>query len=244
MSDADFLKIKLQLLQFQTDVSSAQLTLIQARDALRAFLGYDAVPADYDVVGDLAYVPLHGNREDMQAQALGIRPDYLAATEGVTAALSQYELAKANGKRNVTTTLDYTHVSAINSASFIFNMEIPIFDRNQGEIARTHVAITQAEETKTSAEETVMNDVAVAFEAARTGEQVVQLYESGYLKNAQDSRDISQYAYQHGAASLLDYLDAERSYRATQLAYRQALATYMLAVEQLREAVGTEPALR
>ena len=68
---------------------------------------------------------------------------------------------------------------------------------------------------------------------------MVQLYLSGYLKQAEDSRDISEYAYKRGAASLLDFLDAERSYRATQLAYRQALATYMLAFEQLREVVGT-----
>ena len=68
---------------------------------------------------------------------------------------------------------------------------------------------------------------------------MITLYQSGYLKQAQDSRDISEYAYRRGAASLLDSLDAERSYRATQLAYRQLLATYMLALEQLREAVGT-----
>ena len=77
-----------------------------------------------------------------------------------------------------------------------------------------------------------------AYEAARTDGQVVELYESGYLNAAQQSRDISHFAYQKGAASLLDFLDAERSYRATQLAYRQALGTYMLDVEQLREAVG------
>ncbi len=53
------------------------------------------------------------------------------------------------------------------------------------------------------------------------------------------SRDISEYAYRRGAASLIDFLDAERTYRANQLAYRQALASYMLALEQLRDAVGT-----
>jgi len=84
-----------------------------------------------------------------------------------------------------------------------------------------------------------MTDVATAYEAVKTGAQVIDLYQSGYLKQAQDSRDISEYAYKRGAASLLDFLDAERSYRATQLAYRQALATYMLALEQLREAAGT-----
>lgn len=239
MSEGDFLKIKLQMLQFQTDVSSAELGLVQAKEGLRALLGYDAVPANYDVAGDLTYTPLHLNREDLQAMAMGLRPDLMAAKQGVTAADSQYQLAKANGKRNLTTTLDYTHVSGLNNASFIMNIEIPIFDRNQGEIARTHYAITQSQELKTAAEETVMTDVATAYEAVKTGDQVVQLYESGYLNQAKESRDISEYAYKRGAASLLDFLDAERSYRATQLAYRQALATDMLALEQLREAVGT-----
>ncbi len=239
ISEGDFLKIKLQLLQFQTDVSSAQLARVQALASLRALIGYDAVPGNFDVVGELKYTPLHLNREDLQSMALGLRPDLMAAKQGVTAANSQYQLAKANGKRDLTTSLMYTHVSAINSASFLFNIEIPIFDRNQGEIARTHYAITQSQENKTVAEETVMTDVATAYEAVKTGDQIVELYESGYLKQAQESRDISEYAYKRGAASLLDFLDAARSYRATQLAYRQSLATDMLALEQLREAVGT-----
>jgi len=238
ISEGDLLKIKLQLLQFQMDVSQAQLGLVQAFASLRALLGYDTLPADYEVIGELAYEPLKMNQEDLQLKALQLRPDFIAAQQGVTAAQSQFSLAKANGKRDLTTTFDYTHVSGLNSAGLTFNIEIPIFDRNQGEIARTHYAIAQAQETKTSVEETVMTDVANAYQAFKTGDQVVQLYLSGYLKQAEDSRDISEFAYKRGAASLLDFLDAERSYRATQLAYRQALATYMLAIEQLREVVG------
>ena len=238
ISEGDLLKIKLQLLQFQMDVSQARLGLLQAFASLRGLLGYDALPADYEVIGELAYEPLKMNQEDLQLKALQLRPDFIAAQRGVTAAQSQYSLAKANGKRDLTTTFDYTHVSALNNAGLTLSIEIPIFDRNQGEIARTNYAIAQAQETKTSAEETVMTDVANAYQAFKTGDQVVQLYLSGYLKQAEDSRDISEYAYKRGAASLLDFLDAERSYRATQLAYRQALATYMLAIEQLREVVG------
>jgi cobalt-zinc-cadmium efflux system outer membrane protein len=99
--------------------------------------------------------------------------------------------------------------------------------------------ITQAQEGQSFASEGVLTDVTNAYENLRTNNAVVNLYMAGYLKEAEDSRDISQYAYQRGAASLLDYLDAERSYRATQLAYHQALANYMLAVEQIRQAVGT-----
>ena len=92
--------------------------------------------------------------------------------------------------------------------------------------------------------ETVLTDVENAYQGLKTNDQIVQLYTSGYLQQAKDSRDISEYAYQRGAASLLDFLDAERSFRAIQLAYRQALANYLLSLEQLKEAVGTRNLLR
>jgi cobalt-zinc-cadmium efflux system outer membrane protein len=239
ISEGDYLKIKLQLLQFETDVSSARLAKVQALVGLREFLGYNAVPADYDVIGDLAYAPLQAKVEDLETKALRERPDFRAAELGITAAQSQILLAKANAKVDVNGTYDFTHVSGENTASLFVNFELPIFNRNQGEIARTGHALTQAQELQQGASDTVLSDVAVAYEAVRSNDEVVQLYTSGYLKQAQDSRDISEYAYRRGAASLLDFLDAERSYRSIQLAYRQALASYMTALEQLKEAVGT-----
>jgi len=239
LSEGDYLKIKLQLLQFQTDVSSARLAKVQALIGLREFLGYSAVPANFDVIGELEYQPLKANAEDLQMKALRERPDYRAAELGVTAAQSQIQLAKANAKVDVTGTYDFTHVSGENTASLFANFELPIFNRNQGEIARTGYALTQAQEQQQATSDTVLSDVSNAFEAVKSNDEVVQLYTSGYLKQAQDSRDISEYAYKRGAASLLDFLDAERSYRAVQLAYRQALSSYMTALEQLKEAVGT-----
>src|SRR5271156_114813 len=239
IGEGDYLKIKLQLLQFQTDVSSARLAKAQALVGLRGFLGYNAVPADFDVIGDLAYQQLKANLEDLQMKAMRERPDFRAAELGITAAQSQILLAKANAKVDVNGTFDYTHVSGENTASIFVNFPLPIFNRNQGEIARTGYALTQAQEQQQSVSDTVLSDVANAYEALRSNDEVVQLYTSGYLKQAQDSRDISEYAYKRGAASLLDFLDAERSYRSVHLAYRQALASYMTALEQLKEAVGT-----
>jgi cobalt-zinc-cadmium efflux system outer membrane protein len=239
ISEGDLLKIKLQLLQFLTDVSAARLAKVQALAGLRELLGYDAAPAGFDVTGDLAYVPLKAKVEDLQAMALRERPDLRAAELGVTATQSQILLAQANAKVDVNGTYDFAHTGGQNSASIFVGFDLPIFNRNQGEIARTRYALTQSQELQQSASDTVMTDVASAYEAVRSNDEVVQLYVSGYLKQAGDSRDISEYAYKAGSASLLDFLDAERSYRSTQLAYRQALASYMTALEQLRQAVGT-----
>ena len=239
IGEGDLLKIKLQMLQFQTDVSAAQLGRVQGLSDLRQLLGYESIAPDYDVAGAFDYQPVKGNLEDFQAKALLSRPDLQVAQQGVIAATSQHELQKAIGKRDVTGQVNYTHISSLNTVSLFGQIQMPIFDRNQGEIARAGFAVTQAQEQEKLASGQVLTDVKDAFENLSTNDKVVGLYRSGFLDQAQQSRDISEYAYRHGAASLLDFLDAERSYRTTQLGYRQALASYLLALEQLRQAVGT-----
>jgi len=239
LSEGDFLKIKLQLLQFQTDVSAARLAKLQSLAALRQLLGFESVPDDFDVQGTLAYQPVYANLNELKSLAAINRPDLRAAQLAVTAAESQLALQQANGKMDITGTFNYTHTAGLNTGAFYYNMPLPIFNRNQGEIARAHYAITQAQEQASETTQQVSTDVVQAYENLRTNDEIVRLYQGGYVDQAKQSREISEYAYQKGAASLLDFLDAERTYRANQLAYRQALANYMLALEQMRQAVGT-----
>src|SRR5262249_25379324 len=100
-------------------------------------------------------------------------------------------------------------------------------------------AIMQAQEQQSAAKGQVLTDVKDAYEGLREAERILQYYQSGYLGTSQKSRDISEYAYRRGAATLLDFLDAERTFRNTQLGYRQALGAYLTVLEQLRQAVGT-----
>ncbi|MGA2434812.1 MAG: TolC family protein, partial [Bryobacteraceae bacterium] len=193
----------------------------------------------YDVTGAFDYQPLSLALEELQAKALANRPDLRAAVQGVTAAGSQHELARANGKVDVTGAGNYSHVNGISAFTFNISVPLPIFDRNQGEIARTHFAVTQAEQQQAAARGQALTDVRDAYEALLSSDRVAQYFRSGYLDVSQKNRDISEYAYRRGATSLLDFLDAERSYRATQLAWRQTIAAYLTALEQLREAVGT-----
>jgi cobalt-zinc-cadmium efflux system outer membrane protein len=239
MSEGDFLKIKLQLLQFQSDVSAAKLAKLQSLAALRQLLGFETVPDDYDVQGTLDYQPVHADLKDLKNVAAVNRPDLRATQQAVTAAESQLALQKANGKMDITGTFDYSHTAGASTASFFYNMPLPIFNQNQGEIARAQFGITQAQEQASETAQQVLTDVVTAFANLQTNDQIIQLYQGGYVDQARQSRDISEYAYRKGAASLLDYLDAERTYRANQFAYRQALASYMLALEQMRQAVGT-----
>jgi cobalt-zinc-cadmium efflux system outer membrane protein len=202
-------------------------------------LGYDSVPADYDVAGPFEYQPVKTNMEDLQMKALENRPDLRAAQQGVTAATSQWELQKADGKVDVTGQGNYSHVNGISTASVYVSVPLPVFNRNQGNIAQARYAITQTQEQEKASTDQVMTDVHDAYVGLKENDSIVVLYRAGYLDAAVKDRDIEQFAYEHGGASLLDWLNAERTYRVTELAYRQALASYLTALEQLREAVGT-----
>lgn len=239
ISESNILMIEVQLLQFQTDLESAQLAREQGLSDLRQLLGYESVSADYDVVDAFDYLAVKANLDDLKLQALQNRPDLRAAKQGVSAAQSGYLLAKADAVQDLTVQGSYSHVNGINAATFYASIPLPIFNRNQGEIARTHSVISQMEELQKFTSGQVLTDVKDAYEGLKSSDRVVLLYRGKYRDIAKKSRDIADYAYHAGGLALLDFLDAERSYRAAELAYRQALAYYLLALEQLREAVGT-----
>jgi outer membrane protein, heavy metal efflux system len=232
LAEGDYLKLSLQKLQFEQDVSAAVLGLVQARATLRQQLGYQSVTDDFDVKGALEHTKPAVALQDLQQKALDSRADLQAAHTGVTLANDTVSLAFGNRARDWTWSGDYSFQSPSQSGAGVgFSMDLPIHDRNQGEIARSQAAVKQSVETEASTKVGVETDVVNAYYGLQSNEEIVNLYESGYLKQATDSRDISNYAFQRGAASILDLLDAERSYRATQLAYRQALAAHMIAVE-------------
>jgi len=238
ISEDNYLKIELQLLQFEADLEQAQLARQQGLSDLRQLLGYESVSADYDVVDAFDYLPLKTNLEDLQMKALQNRPDLRAAVQGVTAANSAYLLAKADGKPDVTVQGNYSHVNGINAATLYASIPLPIFNRNQGEIARTKSVITMSQEQQAFTNGQVLTDVKDAYEGLKSNDRIVTMYRDKYRDIAKKDRDIADYAYHRGALALLDFLDAERSYRAAELGYRQTLASYLLALEQLREAVG------
>jgi cobalt-zinc-cadmium efflux system outer membrane protein len=240
IAEADFLKITLQKLQFEQDASTAELSLVQAKASLRQLMGFDAVVEDFTVTGDLASSNPSVTLDDLKRDALANRPDLLAAQSGVKLAKDSEALAVSNRARDLTGDTEYDHGGTANTVAFGVSIGLPFHDRNQGNIARSQIAVRQASELESAARATVLTDVTNAYAGLQTNEKIIALYQSGYLDQAQQSLDIATYVYQQGAGTLLDVLDAERTYRATQLAYRQALAAYMTSVQQLNLVVGRQ----
>src|SRR4029079_8330905 len=240
LAEAEFYRIHLHQLQFEQDESAAEVALVQARANLRQLLGFEMIAENFEAVGGLTYTAQTVDLESLKQQALQSRADYLAAQSSVTLAQNTLTLERSNAARDVSGDLDYTHLGDDNTMGVGVSFALPIHDRNQGNIARSQVLVRQATEQELAARYLVVTEVVNAYAGWQTSQKVVGLYQSGYLNESQQSLDISRYVYQRGAGSLLDLLDAERTYRDTQLGYRQALATYMTSVQQLNFAVGKQ----
>ena len=240
LAEGEFYKISLQQLQFEQDVSSAEVSLVQARASLRQLMGYEDVADDYTVDGELTFTKYELSLDDLKRQALESRPDVLAARAGVRLAEDTAALEQANRARDVTGAADYTHLGPDNTFDLGVSFELPFHDRNQGNIARSRIAVRQAGEAEAAARFTAITDVVNAYAAYETSLKVLSLYQSGYLEQARKSLDITTYVYQRGAGSVLDLLEAERTYRDTEVAYRQALADYMTSLRQIDFAVGKQ----
>src|SRR5215467_5131157 len=184
LAEADFYKISLQKLQFEQDLSSAEISLVQARANLRQLVGFDTVDENFEPVGELAHATQTMNLEDLKRQALEARPDLLAAKGGVVAAQKSLQLEKSNRARDVTGELDYTHTGPQNVFGVLGSFDLPMRDRNQGNIAKAEVTVRQSTESELAARYLVLTDVVNAYAGWQTAEKVVKLYESGYLDQA------------------------------------------------------------
>src|ERR1035437_8588258 len=118
--------------------------------------------------------------DDLKLQALENRPDLRAAAQGVTAANSGYLLAKANGVQDLTVQGNYSHVNGINAATIYASIPLPIFNRNQGEIARTHSVVTQMQEQQAFTNGQVLTDVRDAYEGLEANDRLVKMYMDKY----------------------------------------------------------------
>jgi cobalt-zinc-cadmium efflux system outer membrane protein len=238
----DFLQISLQKLQFEQDVSAAELSLIQSKATLRQELGYDTVADDFDVAGDLSHLKITVTLDALKQDALASRPDLQSAEASLKMASDDIDLAISNRARDINGNVNYSR-NAIGPDSVLgvgVAFDLKVHDQNQGNIAHARIVVDQAKETEAATRATVLTDVVSAFAQYQTNDKVLTLFESGYLDQAKQSLDIATYVFQRGAGSLLDLLNAERTYRSTELSYRQALAAYVTSVFQINFVVGRQ----
>jgi cobalt-zinc-cadmium efflux system outer membrane protein len=222
-------------------LQTAEVNLRTAKIQLLALLN-DRTPVEqFDVSGPFDFSNQIEPLDAVRQTALDTRPDLKAALESIDKAKTDHRLAVADGSTDPTIGFDVGRNPPIDQY-FGVSVSIPlrIFDRNQGEKLRTQLDIDRNEKLSEATRAQVFSDVDSAYAMVQSSVILLQPYKERYLQQASRVRDTISFSYDSGAASLLDFLDAQADYRSVQLTYLNLIASYLEAASQLNLAVGRE----
>ena len=246
LAKIDLARIELQRVQYESEIETATVNLRQQKIQLLLLLD-DRTPVDqFDVTGPFDLGPELRPLGDYHQIALDNRPDLRAAIQTIEQSQTNHRLAVSNGSADPTFGAWYTYNASTNNPNgnqtLGLSVSIPlrIFDKNQGEKKRTLIDIDRSQQAAEAAKAQVFSDVDNAYELVRSNIALIKPYKAQYLDQSVYVRDTVTFSYEHGGASLMDFLNAQSDYRVVQLAYLQLIGAYMTAVGQMNLSVGHE----
>jgi cobalt-zinc-cadmium efflux system outer membrane protein len=246
IAQVDLDRLELQRVQYESDLQIAEESLETAKIQLLTLLN-DRTPVDqFDVTGPFDFSTQIAPLDDVRREALDARPDLRAALQSIEKAKTDHRLAVANGSTDPTLSAWYTYNPSFNNPfahqTLGASVSIPlrIFDRNQGEKLRTQLDIDRSAKLAEATKAQVFSDVDSAYATVTSTVTLLQPYKDRYLQQASRVRDTIAFSYEHGAASLLDFLSAQAQYRSVQVNYLNLVASYLSAANQLNLAAGRE----
>jgi outer membrane protein, heavy metal efflux system len=246
LAQIDLDRIELQRVQYESEIETAIVNLRTAKIQLLQMLDDRTAVDQFDVTGDYDFSDNLQPLETFRDAALAARPDLQTALQTIQQSDTNHKLAVSNGSTDPTFAGWFTNNSSTNNPNgpetIGVSVSIPlrIFDKNQGEKKRTLIDIDRSQQAGEATRAQVFSDVDTAYELVRSNVALLKPYKEKYNDQALRVRDTVTFAYEHGGASLMDFLNAQSDYRQVQLAYAQLIGSYLTAVGQLNLAVGRE----
>ena len=245
LAQVDLNRLEVQRFQFESDLEAATVNLRTAKIQLLQLLNEKTSIEQFDVNGTFDYTSELMPLESFRNAALETRPDLKAAIQNIELARLNHQVAVANGSADPTVSGWFSHNPSFsnpfanNTVGGSVSFPLRLSDRNQGEKARTQIDIGRNERLRDATEAQVFSDVDSAYVAIVSATNLLQT-RSKYLRMAEDTRNTMEFSYRNGGASLIDFLDSEKAFRDTRLAYINLIGSYLTAAAQMNQAVGRE----
>jgi cobalt-zinc-cadmium efflux system outer membrane protein len=244
LADVELVRTRLAALQFQNQVKQAELKVRAAKNRLQLLLGRVTPNPAFDIAGEFRQDPGPTAAAELESKALELRPDLRSLRQSQVGSQAALRLALAQGKVDYTIGSEYRRQQGVNgtgnSVGLFLQTNLPIFNRNQGEIERVRRQQQQIEARIRDLQATIQMEVRNSFEQYRTAQELLASIEKDMLGQAKDVREITAYSYRRGEATLIEFLDAQRAFNETMQAYNEARAEYARSLYALESAAGIE----
>jgi len=246
IAQIDLDRIELLRVQYEAEIETATVNLRTAKFQLMQLIN-ERTPVDkFDVTGNFDWSDAVKPLDDYHQIALENRPDLRAALLTIQQSDTNHKLAVSNGSTDPTYSGWVTYNPSFNNPNdketLGLGVSIPlrVFDRNQGEKKRTLLDIDRSRNAADASRAQVFDDVDSTYEQLRSSVALLKPYKEKYRDQATRVRDTVTFSYEHGGASLMDFLNAQSDYRVVQLAYVQLVGSYLAYAGQMNLVLGHE----
>lgn len=242
LAEVELERSRVAALQYATAVQQAQLQLDQSKIQLEQVMGRRQKTTNIDVTADMRNDVVTEIQSEIARRALMLRPDFLYGQQSQARSQADLRLQLANGKVDYSIGTEYTRQQAWgiagSSMGFYFSMPLPVFNKNQGEIARAQREILLAQARIAAQENTIETEVDKAYRQYSVSRQLLANIETSMLGKARTVRDTTEYSYRRGEASLVEFLDAQRAFNDTMQTYNDARANYARSIYTIETVSG------
>jgi cobalt-zinc-cadmium efflux system outer membrane protein len=246
LADVELVRSRIAALQFRNQVKQAELHVRTQKNRLQFLLGRTQPRADFDISGDFREDKEQVEPLEVRARAERLRPDLQALRREQARSQAELRLQLAQGKVDYVIGTEYRRQQGLagmgNSLGIFFQTNIPIFNRNQGEIERVRREQQQIEARLRELEASITVEVENAYQQYKTALTLLADIERDMLGQARDVRSITEYSYTRGEATLVEFLDAQRAFNETMQAYNESRAEYARSLYEIDAVVGASTA--
>ena len=246
ISESDFLRVRMEAMRAQSDLDNAQTAVEQAQANLAVILRWPDRSLQFEAKEQWPEAKDIGqslSKEGLISKALQQRPDLQADKQRAEQADRELELARRLKYPDVTVTAGYARDpsnNALNSGFVGVSVPLPLFYQYQGESDKAAVNLNQSRLAAEQTELNIRNDVVSSLAAWNSANKIVQRFKDGLLDDALAVRDSSELAYSKGATSVLDFIEAQRSYKNVMHDYYAAMINRANAFYDLAKSLGME----
>jgi cobalt-zinc-cadmium efflux system outer membrane protein len=247
LAEVELLRAQLAELQFENAVRQAEVRVATVRARLQVLLGRDRNARPAETAGELRRDVLAVTEAELKEQARQRRPDLQALVHDQARSQAELRNQLALGKVDYTIGSEFRRQQGLaghgNSLGFFLQTNLPVFNRNQGEIERARREALQIQARIRASEAALENEVEIAWLQYSSARFALEKIEQTMVGKAREVRGITEYSYKRGEATFIEFLDAQRAYNDTIQAYNDLRAEFARSLYSMEAATGGSAAL-
>lgn len=242
ISEWELIRVRLEQQTLLNQEASVGLELERAKLDLLKAIGDTQFDTNFRLTepNTSASPLLAAELEQLRADALTKRPELVSMRAKVESERANLKLQEANARPDLEFSAGYKRTGGFNTALAYLTIPLPLFNKNRAEIGRASAAITSAEFQLMAEENYIRAEIEIAHRAAKKLAERIAEMQKGFLRRADESRDIALVAYREGAADLYKLLEAQRARNEARLLYHRTELELQLALAELALAAGKE----